>query len=281
MSFKTILVHLDHSERSAARAALAARWARAHESHLVGLVPTGLRDGVIPADAIATGMTDFIAKSADYLRRRAEAISREFRQSIVATGSLSYEVRLVDGATIDAVVQHGRASDLVVLGQDDTSNAMDIPLHGLAGHVLMEVGQPVLIVPSAGQFEGVARNAVVAWNGSREAAVALHAALPALRRASRVTLASFRRPKEEEDDDRQPSAADMLRFLSRHGIQATFERNVTGIDIADALLSRVAELGADLLVMGGYGHSRLRELILGGVTRQILAQMTVPVLTAH
>jgi len=280
MSFKTILVHLDHSERSAARAALAARWARAHESHLVGLVPTGLRDGVIPADAVATGMTDFIAESADYLRRRAEAISREFRQSISAAGSLSYEVRLVEGATIDAVVQHGRASDLVVLGQDDASSAMDIPLHGLAGHVLMEVGQPVLIVPSAGQFESVPRNAVVAWNGSREAAVALHAALPALRRASSVTLASFRRPKEE-DDDRQPSGADMLRFLSRHGIQATFERNVTGIDIADALLSRVAELGADLLVMGGYGHSRLRELILGGVTRQILAQMTVPVLTAH
>ena len=280
MSFKTILVHLDHSERSAARAALAARWARAHESHLVGLVPTGLRDGVIPADAVATGMTDFIAESADYLRRRAEAISREFRQSISAAGSLSYEVRLVEGATIDAVVQHGRASDLVVLGQDGASSAMDIPLHGLAGHVLMEVGQPVLIVPSAGQFESVPRNAVVAWNGSREAAVALHAALPALRRASSVTLASFRRPKEE-DDDRQPSGADMLRFLSRHGIQATFERNVTGIDIADALLSRVAELGADLLVMGGYGHSRLRELILGGVTRQILAQMTVPVLTAH
>ena len=138
-----------------------------------------------------------------------------------------------------------------------------------------------MIVPSTGQFEGVARNAVVAWNGSREAAVALHAALPALRRASRVTLVSFRHPRDEEEDDRQPSAADMLQFLSRHGIQATFERNVTGIDVADALLSRVAELGAELLVMGGYGHSRLRELVLGGVTRQILAQMTVPVLTAH
>ena len=280
MSFKTILVHLDHSERSAARAALAARWARAHESHLVGLVPTGLRDGVIPADAVATGMTDFIAESADYLRRRAEAISREFRESIAATGALSYEVRLVEGATIDAVVQHGHASDLVVLGQDDASSATDLSVHGLAGHVLMEVGRPVLIVPSAGQFEGVARNAVVAWNGSRESAVALHAALPALRCASRVTLVSFRHPNEE-DDDRKPSVADMLQFLSRHGIHATFERNITDIDVADALLSRVSDLGADLLVMGGYGHSRLRELVLGGVTRQILAKMTVPVLMAH
>ncbi|BEP65041.1 universal stress protein (plasmid) [Variovorax sp. V213] len=280
MKFKTILVHLDHSDRSPARAALAARWARVHGSHLVGLLPTGTYDGVIPADAIPTGMTDFIAESADYLRRRAEAISREFREGIAATGILPYEVRLVDGATIDAVVQHGHASDLVVLGQDDASSATDVSVHGLAGHVLMEVGRPVLIVPSAGQFEGVARNAVVAWNGSRESAVALHAALPALRCASRVTLVSFRHPNED-DDDRQPSIADMLQFLSRHGIHATFERNITDIDVADALLSRVSDLGADLLVMGGYGHSRLRELVLGGVTRQILAKMTVPVLTAH
>ena len=280
MKYKTILVHLDHSDRSPARAALAARWARVHESHLVGLLPTGTCDGVIPADAIPTGTTDFIAESADYLRRRAESISRDFRESIAATGALSYEVRLVDGATIDAVVQHGRASDLVVLGQDDASSAADVSVHGLAGHVLMEVGRPVLIVPSAGQFEGVARNAVVAWSGSRESAVALHAALPALRCASRVTLVSFRHPNEE-DDDRKPSVADMLQFLSRHGIHATFERNITDIDVADALLSRVSDLGADLLVMGGYGHSRLRELVLGGVTRQLLAKMTVPVLMAH
>ena len=280
MKYKTILVHLDHSDRSPARAALAARWARVHGSHLVGLLPTGTCDGVIPADAIPTGTTDFIAESADYLRRRAESISRDFRESIAATGILPYEVRLVDGATIDAVVQHGHASDLVVLGQDDASSAADVSVHGLAGHVLMEVGRPVLIVPSAGQFEGVARNAVVAWNGSRESAVALHAALPALRCASRVTLVSFRHPNEE-DDDRKPSVADMLQFLSRHGIHATFERNITDIDVADALLSRVSDLGADLLVMGGYGHSRLRELVLGGVTRQLLAKMTVPVLMAH
>jgi len=280
MKFKTILVHLDHSGRSPARAALAARWARAHESHLVGLLPTGTYDGVIPADAIPTGMTDFIAESANYLRRRAETVSREFRESIAATGALSYEVRLVEGATIDAVMQHGRASDLVALGQDNASSATDVSVHGLSGHVLVGVGQPVLVVPSAGQFESVARNAVIAWNGSRESAVALRAALPALRGASRVTLVSFRHPNDG-GDDRQPAVADLLQFLSRHGVQATFERNITDIDVADALLSRISDLGADLLVMGGYGHSRLRELVLGGVTRQILAKMTVPVLMAH
>ena len=198
MNFRTILVHLDRSGRSPVRAALAARWAHSHESHLTALIPTGLYDGVIPADAIATGMTDYIAESTDYLRRRAEAIAREFRQDIAASGPLSYEVQLVDGVTEDAVVRYGHASDLVVVGQSDESAGRDTTVHGLAGHVLMEVGRPVLVVPSAGEFSGVPKNIVVAWDGSREAAVALHASLPALRGA-RVTLLSLRHPRDGDD----------------------------------------------------------------------------------
>jgi len=279
MNFRTILVHLDRSGRSPVRAALAAQWARAHESHLTGLIPTGLYDGIIPADAIATGMTDYIAESADYLRRRAEAIAREFRQDIAASGPLSYEVQLVDGVTEDAVVRYGHASDLVVLGQSDESARQDTTVHGLAEHVLMEVGRPVLVVPSSGEFSGVPRNIVVAWDGSREAAVALHASLPALRGA-RVSLLSLRHPRDGDDVQRL-LMHDMIQFLLRQGVQARAESAVTEIGIADALLSRVSEIGADLLVMGAYGHSRFRERILGGVTRQILAQMTVPVLMAH
>lgn len=279
MNFRTILVHLDRSDRSPVRAALAARWARSHESHPTGLIPTGLYDGVIPADAIATGMTDYIAESADYLRRRAEAIAREFRQDIAVTGPLSYEVQLVDGVTEDAVVRYGHASDLVVVGQGDDSTRRDTTVHDLAEHVLMEVGRPVLVVPSAGEFDGVPRNIVVAWDGSREAAVALHAALPALRSA-RVTLLSLRHPRDEDGAQRL-LIHDMIQFLQRHGVQARAESEVTEIGIADALLSRVSDFGADLLVMGAYSHSRLRERILGGVTRQILSQMTVPVLMAH
>ncbi|BEP42533.1 universal stress protein [Variovorax sp. V15] len=281
MNYRTILVHLDHSDRSPVRGAVAARWARAQEAHLVGLVPTGLHDGVIPADAIATGMSDYIAESADYLRRRAEAIAREFRAGIAASGPLSYEVRLADGATVDAVARHGRASDLVVLGQDDDSTRKDTTVRALAEQVLMEAGRPVLVVPSAGDaFERVPKDAIVAWDGSREAAVALRAALPALRNGVRVTLVSLRHPRGE-DDARRLLVPDMIQYLLRHGVNARAESGVTEASFADALLSRVSELGADLLVMGGYGHSRLRERIMGGVTRQIFSQMTVPVLMAH
>lgn len=280
MSFKTILVHLDHSQRSTVRAAMAARWARAHESHLIGLLPTGLHDGVIPADAIPTGMTDYIAASTDYLRERAEAIARAFRRGIAGSGPLSYEVRLVDGVAVDALVRYGRSSDLLVVGQSDGTEGLDTIARALLEQVLMEVGRAVLIVPSAGVFDAMPVNIVVAWNGSREAAVALQAALPALQRAARVTLVSLRHPRDA-DATQQLLVPDVVQYLRRHGVAAHAESLVTEIDLSEALLSRLSDLGADLLVMGGYGHSRLRERVLGGVTRAILARMTVPVLMAH
>lgn len=282
MTYKTILVHLDTSRRCAARAALAAQWARAHGSHLVGLVPTGLYDGIIPADAIAVGATDYIAESAAFLRQRAERISSEFRKQLgdCANGNLSYEVRVVDGTAIDAVVEHGRTSDLVLVGQHDAQDESTTSvLHDLPQRVLLEVGRPVLVLPYAGRFDGIPKRALVAWDGSRESAVAMCAALPALQRASSVTLVNYQRPQRllERADLLVPET---LQFLRRHGVQASIENSVSDIEAADSLLSRITDLDADLLVMGAWGHSRLRELMLGGATRQILAQMTAPVLMA-
>jgi nucleotide-binding universal stress UspA family protein len=280
MSYKTILVHLDNSPRCAARATLAAQWARAHGAKLVGLVPTGLYDGVIPGDATLAGGADFIAESKDYLRRRAESISRAFYGHIGSTGDLPHEVRVVESTAIDALARHGRTSDLVVLGQHDSQDDLDTAPRDLSQRALMELGGPVLMVPYAGRFEGPARQAVVAWDGSREAAVALRAAIPALQHATKVTLISWRGPLREGDRD-DLLVRELLSYLRRHDIEANAQHDVTGLEVGDNLLSRLTDLGADLLVMGAYGHSRFRELMLGGATRQILAQMTVPVLMAH
>jgi len=280
VNFGTILVHLDHSDRCAARTTLAARLARTHGSHLVGLVPTGLYDGVIPAAAVPTGATDYIAESAGYLRRRTETVTQAFNDRISGSGPLSYEVRTTDDPTVDAVVRHGRASDLVVLGQPDRAAASDTAAHDLAPQVMLQAGRPVLVVPYAGSFEDVGKHVVVAWDGSREAAVAMRDALPLLGKAVRVTLASLRAADDNAADDRL-HVPEMSAWLLRHGIKATAEQYVTDIAIADSLLSRASDLGADLIVMGGYGHTRFRELLLGGVTRDILAHMTVPVLMAH
>jgi len=280
MNLGTILVHLDHTERSAVRVALAARLARAHGSHLVGLVPTGLFEGVVPMGSFPVGAADFLADSADFLRRRAESVARDFRALISEPAGLSYTLRQVDGSPVDAVIRHGRASDLVVLGQDDPEAEPGSVTHDLAEEVLPHLGRPILVVPYAGRFENVGQRVLLAWDGSREAAVALRDALPLLGKAERVTLASFRHPGEDVRGS-GPEIDAVCQWLLRHGVQAAPEDDVTDIAFADALLSRVSDLGVDLVVMGGYGHARLREFVLGGVTREILAQMTVPVLISH
>jgi len=280
MNIKTILVHLDHTDRCNARVDLAARIARTQGAHLIGLLPSGLLEGTIPADAIPTGMTDYIAESAQYLRQRADLIGEGFRARLLrAAGAESHEIREVDGTTIDALVAHARSSDLVVVGQEDRASESDVPERGLVAQVMLDAGRPVLVVPYAGEFKDAGQDVLLAWDGSRAAAVAMREALPLLAQARRVTLVSFRHPGAGEGQSLL--IPEMSRWLQRHGVHATAQQDITQIDTSDALLSRVSDLGADLIVMGGYGHSRLRERVLGGVTREVLAHMTVPVLIAH
>jgi nucleotide-binding universal stress UspA family protein len=280
MDLKTILVHLDHTDRCSARVAFAAGIARAHGSHVIGLVPTGLYDGVIPANSIPTGVTDFIAESADHLRRRAEAIGESFKAGMSGPVPVPHEIRLTDGTAVDATVQHGRSSDLIVLGQEDRSAMSDIPAHGLVPRVMLQAGRPVLVVPYAGDALPEVKSVFVAWDGSRASAVAMRAALPLLAKARQVKLVYCRKLGHPHEPARL-LVVETLQWLQRHDIKATAEEDVIEIDIAAALLSRACDLSTDLVVMGGYGHSRLREVVLGGVTQQILAQMTVPVLMAH
>ncbi|VTU36252.1 Universal stress protein family protein [Variovorax sp. PBS-H4] len=276
MNIKTILVHLDHTDRCSARVDLAHGIASTQGAHLIGLLPSGLLEGTVPAEVLPTGMTDYIAESARYLRQRAQAIGEGFGARL---GPTSHEIRETDGTTVDSLVAHGRSSDLVVVGQEDRASDSDVPVRGLVAQLVLDVGRPVLVVPYAGKFEQVGQNALLAWDGSRAAAVAMREALPLLTHASRVTLVSFQRTTPIQED--VLLIPEMTRWLQRHGVQAKFEQHVMEIDTSDALLSRVSDLGADLVVMGGYGHSRLRERVLGGVTREVLAHMTVPVLIAH
>jgi nucleotide-binding universal stress UspA family protein len=139
----------------------------------------------------------------------------------------------------------------------------------------------VLVVPSAGRFEGPPEDVAVAWDASREAALALKDALPILHQAKRVTIVSFASADQHKGKIDEEDRVTLTRWLRQHGIQPVWDCRTTQIDIGDALLSCVSDLSADLIVMGGYGHSRWRERLLGGVTRDVLAHMTVPVLFAH
>ncbi|MDM0116363.1 universal stress protein [Variovorax sp. J22R133] len=280
MHCKTILVHLDHLDHCEARIALAAQLSRAFASHLIGLVPTGLYDGVVPPGVALQGTTEFIAQTEDFLRRRAQAVDETFRAMASDLSVASWETRQVGGAVADAIIAHGQASDLIVLEQDDPAESKEMLAPKLVARVLIEAGRPVLVVPRAGRFVEVGTRVLVGWDGSRESAVALRDAIAFMRKANGVTLLTVRKPGEAREQYQLP-ASKLIRWLLRHGIEATACEEERRDRVADVLLERATGIDANLIVMGGYGHSYLRERILGGVTRQVLAQMTVPVLLAH
>ena len=280
MKLGTILVHLDHSEHCAARIGLAATLARQHGSHLIGLVPTGLYDGTIPAEAIAEKDTDFIAASADYLRVRAEGVAHTFRKLIEGPRSISCEVRLVDLPSVDAVIHHGRTSDLVIVGQTQRDEADSMTAGNLPEQAVLHGGRPVLVIPRAKSSRDFGKNVMVAWDGSREAAVAMRESLAMLSKAASVVLESLHRGAVPSNDG-DLLIPQTLHWLLRHGIEASSDQHVVDGSFADALLALAEQKEAGLIVMGGYGHARIREMVLGGVTREILERMDVPVLMAH
>lgn len=278
MTYRSILVHLDESPRCPARVALAATWALAHGAHLLGLAPTGLVS--LPPSArpvLAEGLD--IAAARQRIEQTAADLVTRFNQQVKPLGLVSYEGRVHDDDSLSAVLQHASASDLVVLGQHDPQHFTPLVSWDFPQQVFLQAGRPVLVVPYAGDFKTVGEQVVVAWYDSREAARALADALPVLRKARQVNVLSFSHPNQGS------AAAEPLdavgQWLDRHGVKASLRREVTELDVGNALLSRACDLGADLIVMGGYGHTRITELVVGGVTRSVLAQMTVPVLISH
>jgi nucleotide-binding universal stress UspA family protein len=176
------------------------------------------------------------------------------------------------------VMEHGRVADLIVAGQTDPDWEL-APLLDFPERLALESGRPVLVIPYAGRFHRVGSNVVIAWKPTRECARAVFDALPLLLGAENIYILEVKRPGEEAGlaPDTSIAAA-----LARHGIRPTIRTSVaTDISVGDEILSRLSDLGADLLVMGAYGHSRMRELVFGGATRHIARHMTVPTLFAH
>ena len=179
-----------------------------------------------------------------------------------------------------SVVEHAFQCDLVVVSQVDREGDSGIEAD-FAERVVMESGRPVLVVPLYGAFSECGRRAMVAWNGRREAARAAFDAVPLLQACEAVRV-TWLDPQDALDVPGSLPGAELATALSRHGIDVTAEALPTaGIGVGEALLSHASDLGADLLVMGAYGHSRTREYVFGGATRTIFDSMTVPVLMSH
>ena len=222
--------------------------------------------------------TDLIELQREENAQAAKAAVEHFEAAARAAG-VSATTRLLDGSLAGAAMTFGqlaRRFDIAVVGQaqPERGAAEAVMIEG----ALFESGRPVIIVPYI-HSQGLSLERVMAcWDGGRTAARAIGDAMPLLVRAKAVELVIVAEPGKNDEI----TGADMSGHLARHGVKVETKRIAKGdIDIGNAILSYAADSGADFLVMGGYGHSRLREFILGGVTRSILASMTLPVLMSH
>jgi nucleotide-binding universal stress UspA family protein len=280
MSYKNILVHADVSPHAAGRYELAAQLALSHDAHLVGAAFTGLNTEYYRNGAYAYGAMP-APLDLDLVRSRSQQALTEFLAKATLAGG-SYEQRDSDDDAETGLVLQARYADLVVLSQSDPELSGPNLLRKLPEHLVLHGSRPVLLVPYAGRYTHIDQHALVAWDGSRAATRAVTDALPLLLKSQRVTLAVFNAEAQYGVHGEQPGA-DIALYLARHGVQVevTQQTAPSGLDIGNALLSLAADIGADLLVMGGYGHQRWREIVLGGATRRVLQSMTLPVLMAH
>jgi nucleotide-binding universal stress UspA family protein len=276
MTYKTILVHLNDSRRAEKVLEPAAELAVRFNAHLIGLHVCS----VVPASPIpmaSSALGSIVAAE----RRNSEAIAETFKR--MTTGQpyvAEWQLQKVSHLNLAAVVmERGRAANLIVAGQTDPewdlSPVMDFP-----EHLALESGRPVLVIPYAGRYLTIGRRVVVAWKPSRESARAVFDALPLLLGAETVHILEVK----ERPDHASTLAPDtsIAAALARHGIRPEVRTSIASeISIGDEILSRAADLDADLLVMGAYGHSRFRELVFGGTTRHIARHMTLPTLLSH
>ena len=280
MAYKDILVVLDDMPECEARVDVALGLARTHDAHLIGLMV------IEPVPIPTYAMSQFPPEVMEARRRMEEEararVRAKFERRAGASG-VPYEWHTTDGDAVKAVSLFGRHADLAVIGQENPDRGAFGASADLAESVVLASGRPVLIVPYVGTYSNAGRRVMVAWDASREAARAVADALPLLQAAeSVVTLSANPGSGPRPDRHGDLPGADIARHLARHGVNVEVHRiEARDVAVADMLLNRIADESIDLLVMGAYGHARVREIWLGGVTRDVLRHMTVPVLVSH
>lgn len=280
MGYRTVLVYVGLLERVGPLLDVALPLARSHGAHLIGVtaIPPAHMYAALAGEVSAT----IIEAEQTLYREEAEAIGKEFARH-TGTTDVTVEWRCVDAGPLgvaSTVADVASCADLVVASQsnpdEDWETRSAVP-EGL----VMEAGRPVLLVPFAYKTGEIGRQVLVGWNGHSEAARAVFDALPILREAEHVEIVTIGNPMNASAEVFSP-ADDIAAALARHNVNVeTFQAPDKGGSDGEILLARAAEQGCDLIVIGGYGHSRFREFVFGGVTRHMLMHMTVPVFMSH
>jgi nucleotide-binding universal stress UspA family protein len=278
MSYKSIIVFLDNSERCMQRLDFALNMALTHQAHLTGLYMAYEPSYPLVPDA---GFERLAIELEEFATIKKRQIEQKFRDGAAKAGIAAFDWRAFSGNETALATAQVRTADLAIVGQRDPEDDETFVAEGFPELIVLGGARPTLFLPYAGALPKSFKTVMVAWNGGRESGRAIADALPLLARAEKVVVSTVVTAPDTGEAEELPGV-DIAAYLSRHGVKAEITRS-TGIDIdaGEWLLSQAADLGADLLVMGAYGHARLREFVLGGVTRTLLKSMSIPVLMSH
>lgn len=279
MTFKTIAVHLNSESRAASLSAAAVDLARRFDAHLIGVHVSPSLSYVPPVPG-ASGLLQEIKKTEKGV---CERIRAAFESATADMRALA-EIRFIDPpgrmTPAEVVLPQVRAADLIIAAQTDpkweATSALDLP-----ERLAIEAGRPVLMIPSAGAPAGFGQSILIAWNGKREAARAVFDALPLLQAARSVVILRLEQLKGRGGSTELPDV-EIGATLARHGVKLTLDSAAAAEhDVGREIIARAKAAGADLAVMGAYGHSRFREFVFGGATQHVARHMHVPTLFSH
>lgn len=276
-ALRSLVVHVDGSPRSAARLTLARQLAAAHGAVLEAVLAAAPSLAELPlAYSAGSEAATLMLELDEDRRRRARAT---FEHEAARPGPPMHWIELDQELTLHGFVQRALYADLLVLGQHDAADRLAWGVaRDFVPAVVADSGKPALVLPYAGRHVEVGRNVLIAWKAGREAARAVAAALPLMREARQVHVAT----STPAGSAGRVALGPLEAYLQRHGVTASVAvHGVADEQVGESLLSIAADVEADLLVMGCYGHSRTREWLLGGATRSVLQAMTLPVLMAH
>ncbi len=287
MALKDLLVHVDHTPSALMRLRMAADLGRRHGSRLTALYVREVDARQLHAQSTAEfGLVcgSDIHRDERRTAQAHEATVQRLTQELDAIrgeSGLEVELRIVEGAAATVVPQYARFADLCILSQDVRSNA------GAGGYtfseaVLFGTGRPVLFVPAHGAFTTLGHHLLVAWNSSRSSARALNDSLCLIERAERTTVLAVN-PAEYIERYQALAPEQIVAHLRRHGspVEGRWRENVQRGAIAEVIQAEAHAVGADLIVAGAFGHPKLWEKLMGGVTCGLLDGMTLPVLMSH
>jgi nucleotide-binding universal stress UspA family protein len=280
MAYATLALHLDDSPHAGGRLDMAIHLACRFESHLVGISASGNASFGASAGAGLLGREQ-LAGALAAGRRLAEGRAQHFLERASASGVCSCEAIVDDRDDGPALVHHGLCSDLILLGQPDPRQGDHARARTQFEQALLDGAPPALVLPFEGLRSELGNRVLVAWNDSREAARAISAAMPLLRRAREVHVVQCDSPLERVTGAEPPRIERVREWLVRNGVAADAWLCASDADAGNAIATRARESGADLIVMGAWGRSRWSERVFGGATRTMLARMSVPVLMAR